>query len=115
MAELQPLQTRRDNLAREIARRTQHGVLTAAAVTQLDALRAALAKVEGELATGAVVADWQLAGRQAHAAGLPRVPMADVRVHVACAGMSVGQGAVRLFRDWTRGWDAANLSALVTL
>jgi len=54
--------------------------------------------------------DWQEVGRQAHAAGLRRLPTTDPAVFDAIMGLPVGGGAVPIMSAWTAGWDAANLA-----
>lgn len=53
---------------------------------------------------------WFDAGRDAFAAGLPRIPGADQRVTEALAGLPVGTGAADIMASWTSGWDTANLA-----
>lgn len=57
--------------------------------------------------------DWVEFGREAFEAGLPRIPGADPRVTDVITGLPVGAGGAMIMRDWTRGWDAANLAAPV--
>lgn len=52
------------------------------------------------------------AGRDAWAAGLPRVPGASPLVAAWAAGPP-GSGYAQAARAWLAGWDAANLAAAV--
>ena len=57
--------------------------------------------------------DWAEIGRQAFRNGETRAPAVNPAVQEAIANLPVGQGAGEIMREFTRGWDEANLAAPV--
>lgn len=61
-----------------------------------------------------VTAAYTQLGREAHAAGMDRIPFLDPTIEAAIRDLPVGGGAAGIFRAWLTGWDTANLAARVT-
>jgi hypothetical protein len=63
--------------------------------------------------TGQAV-DFYALGRDAHAAGMPSAPVLNEQVWAALEGVPVGDPrGMQVLRDYTRGWNDANLAAPV--
>ena len=54
--------------------------------------------------------DFYQMGQEAYAAGQPRVPVLNSVVIDAVKDLPLGGGATKIFREVSRGWDAANLA-----